>query len=59
MKDHEWGEHIICPHCGHVRDAGAVDFNALESTVELECGNCEKPFTATRHCLIRYSTEKK
>lgn len=27
-------------------------------TKEIECGECEKKFRASKHVMIRYSTEK-
>lgn len=59
MKDHEWSDFPICPHCGKPqRHAEEMIFPGLEGTTDAECDHCEKPYKVTRHCLFRFSTEK-
>ena len=54
-------DNITCPHCGHeYRDSWEVNFGSgIEGDTELECEECDKPFIASRHCTVTYSTQKK
>lgn len=58
--DTEYQDAPICPHCGHAqRDAWDINFGqGIEGDTEIDCGECEKTFMASRHCTITYSTQK-
>lgn len=59
--DTDYQSEIVCPHCGYAyHNSWEVDFGqGIEGESEQDCPNCEKPFTATRHCEVTYSTTKK
>lgn len=49
---------IVCPHCGHVDEDSWELARGDECTdIECECGWCFKPFLASRHISVTYSTE--
>lgn len=53
--DHKYTENIVCPHCGW-KDHDSWEYKA--DSGEIECGNCEKPFTYERHVTVEYCTSK-
>lgn len=56
--DHGFTTELVCPYCG----AKELDSWEVESGEEdlgrIDCGRCERTFTATRNISITYSTEK-
>jgi len=60
MKDTEFTDNIICPHCGYVFNDSweySVDMNDGDTYV-LECDDCGKEFELEVHISIEYSTFK-
>lgn len=55
MSNHEWADEITCPYCEY-ETVDSWDYKADYG--ELECDECEKAFTYTRHIWINYETEK-
>ena len=58
MEKHECSDEIICPYCGYeFNDSWEID-PGEEDIGELDCGNCDKKFYASRNISIDYSTQK-
>lgn len=56
--EHTYTNNIICPYCGYEDINSWEQGSGVENIGLTECKNCEKPFYATRHITIEYSTEK-
>lgn len=50
---------IICPHCGHRRQAEPCEGDADESPKDDECYECGKEFIRYASISITYHTSKK
>ncbi len=50
---------IICPYCGHSRQAEACDGDADEKPTDDECEDCGKTFVRYAEISVTYRTEPK
>lgn len=55
LIDHESTDEIVCPYCGNV-DGDSWEYSRNEG--ELECHECNKKFSYSRHTEVTYSTNK-
>lgn len=50
---------ITCPYCGFQdEDSWELACGDECEDIECDCGLCEKPFLASRHISVTYSTKK-
>jgi transcription elongation factor Elf1 len=56
--DTDYTRDPICPHCGHKQLNAWELFTDMEEDVEMDCGECDKPFICSRQVEVSYSTDK-
>jgi len=57
VKEHEWSDYPICPHCGYVHKDAWEMFDDVEGNKETNCHSCDRPIIVNKHCRINYSTK--
>lgn len=57
--DTDCTDNVVCPWCGHEHDCSWEFFDDGHESTEAECGECDKPFTASRDVSVTYSTKRK
>lgn len=55
-QDHEYTDEVVCPYCGYEH---GDSWELSADSDEMDCGNCDQPFTYERNIEVTYSTKKK
>lgn len=57
----DYTREITCPYCGHVfSDSWEVNQSGgMEWDAEVDCGECDETFIASRNVSVTYSTRKR
>lgn len=50
-------EEIACPWCGEAIE-NLLEYASADSTIEIECGSCEKTVALTRNVVVTYAATK-
>jgi transcription elongation factor Elf1 len=56
--DHDYTNEVVCPWCGHEHECSYEFFERNRESTESNCGECGKPFAASRYFDVSYSTKK-
>lgn len=48
---------VVCPYCGHKHSDSNEYFYPNREDTEIECGNCERTFAATRVMSVTYRAQ--